>query len=1254
MSLTLDPTLSDAQDGLVRKPIIELISTQPAPAIPFDGEYFNSSNDPEIDPDMIAHSSGRMVTVHIRSNTNLIFLCTDVNRIMWTETTLALAPSNITNVSLCELANANIGIILTSLSVSGLVSYLQYMVVQIADDSQVNIIFSPTTIAAYNSPNVVKDPFVILLEDGSFLLVYSYYDGTDYFIYKKTSSDFTSWSAEAAIALAGFESTYDVANPSLIQVASDDIILFLDHVTDKEDDATVTNISMLISDDNGITWGAPDQLTSYTTWGGGGLHPYPALTSSNTIKLAFHEEQDVLFMDDHTTLWQNDCAEPERSVGAAMHYYDAKGLCVRQLYPGTGKGLCGVTIVNTDDWEIDRNYNTGTVPDYSDLFLDKVVNYSIYGGQKQHNEGKYVIVSTLDYLETATVAIDVVTETVVSYIFKTQGAYGGITVNVTGVYPPDDNWGTFYTILGTWFDENTNRQYYVMGLQLYDLLVGYIDVTEPADGDGNYRFCKIGFVSGWKSTEGMGLNSGSGGIIVMPDRSQFCLYGIADSATWTGKVGIYSLASANVIKEYTQSDTLSFPNQGMGHCIYKNGHLYGMTEYSTLNGQENLRGLCDIDLDREIITYHRPSYATLDQYELYGPVSLDETKIIFAAWDYGVTIYDTDAGSWALYNNDSVPGFEPGVDYNVVSVAYNPVDKVIYTGSVYLAPRDGWVGVRAISEAGAFKQGKYILGTLGVDWDFTEPANLSIGLSDSDFTVAIDEDDILWSLWVRKDVDYMSIKWDKDQADLGLEGYLVGSVSLKRDIANVSTLNFSLTHGHLFDINNSLSALNIFSKKGRMVVVRFGENINGVEFWQNQGTFYIKNMKVSYRRGAYPTISIGCEDRLSLLEKVQVTVSEYYSDQYPEDLIEDMIRQFTDLEAADISINNFGTRHAVWHQVVDDDLIPAVIEVLDHFQQFLYMDVDNILTTREVKVSVDSVDHEYALDAGVIMNFSPDDNYSDFTNRVIVTGEARGLIEVLYTEELVANLSGSGGWWESGSQEETVYFSDDHEKKVRNVRLEIIKSIEDFQILWQESGGTEYVSYEDPNELYIIITIEFPSLQGVLIGLLAAVVTVGVSAIYCDYASETGGPGCGIYIMLFTILMSAVGYLLGQVATYDYEIWGRPVGEEKQTVQAIANDTDFQSYLNGLVVATTIDDPFCYSIASCSTVAEYELAITKAQRKRISFSKVAHLQDEVGDIIKIYHPYSREELNIFITTLTRRFVSGKSGEFVDQIEGWSL
>lgn len=86
-----------------------------------------------------------------------------------------------------------------------------------------------------------------------------------------------------------------------------------------------------------------------------------------------------------------------------------------------------------------------------------------------------------------------------------------------------------------------------------------------------------------------------------------------------------------------------------------------------------------------------------------------------------------------------------------------------------------------------------------------------------------------------------------------------------------------------------------------------------------------------------------------------------------------------------------------------------------------------------------------------------------------------------------------------------------------------------------------------------------------------------------------------------------------------------------------------------------LDDPLCYSVADCVAVASFEGMVAQMQRRRVTITKVAHLQDEDGDTIRVTHPYSGEDLDLFVASLKRTFKkadTGSDGYFFDEIEGW--
>jgi hypothetical protein len=324
-----------------------------------------------------------------------------------------------------------------------------------------------------------------------------------------------------------------------------------------------------------------------------------------------------------------------------------------------------------------------------------------------------------------------------------------------------------------------------------------------------------------------------------------------------------------------------------------------------------------------------------------------------------------------------------------------------------------------------------------------------------------------------------------------------------------------------------------------------------------------------------------------------------------------------------------------------------VEELCDHFFYAMYEDVDGVFTCRAVSLT-QAVDHEYT-DQLQLLEFTPDDNYSDYTNRVRVIGENNDYTEVLHNEELIASRGGTVGWWVKKT-DETVHFSEDGSRQCRNARLEVIHSPKEYGLLLDQlstgSGGI-VISYVDPYEKFVEVEIEVPDLTAALVGSVAAMIIIGASATWCGASLYST---CGPYIWALAIAASLVFYILAAMANYQYEIWARPVGRVKSTIQYEANDVEFQQALNGEIITEEMTDALCNTVTECRRVAEGNLAMIKAQRSRVGFRKVAHLQDELMDKLKVYHPYSGEAMEMLVVGIKRAYTKGE-GVF-DTIDAW--
>jgi hypothetical protein len=500
-----------------------------------------------------------------------------------------------------------------------------------------------------------------------------------------------------------------------------------------------------------------------------------------------------------------------------------------------------------------------------------------------------------------------------------------------------------------------------------------------------------------------------------------------------------------------------------------------------------------------------------------------------------------------------------------------------------------------------------------------------------------------------------SIKWDKDGSSLDLAPYLAGEIATERSIdGSPAKLAFSVSHGHLFDPYNLSSAFNLYLKKGRKLTLRWGEKIGGTDYWQNGGTFFVTGTSLGFKRGEYPVMKVDAEDQRCIWAHSHVYATELYNG-LPKYIIEQVLQDHAGLAVGDLNIPVFIGGTVLEHQWLDTTVDEIINQVCNRFGYFFRFDVDGLAHARRI-TNAGSIDHTYT-DNDLIIEFSPDDKYSDFTNRVTVQGQELDFTQVLFTEESIGTLNGTVGWW-GFNKDFQVWYSDDHSRQCMNPRLEVIETVT--SIAFKLAGNiseTMVMGTGDDADKYCTITVSAPN----LIPLLAGAVALYTAGNYIGDLVETVGfianigmtTPLGRRIEGVALIMAMM--VLGSTGNYQYAVHGQPVGSVRRSVQGSWNDEEHQTEIDA-IVEQVINDPLCYSVADCNAVAAFEGMVAQMQRKQVTISKIAHLQDEEADTIRVVHPYSRQNITLFATTLKRKFKKSDPGKddgyFLDEIEGW--
>jgi hypothetical protein len=1270
--LTLGATLAAAQTAQARHPILEILSSTGAAAIPFDGQFLSTSPVDEQHSAALAHSSGRLIEAFAvgpdgSSHYFVRYGYTDPSRTFWTFVDLDLGASHIAGeVAVCERPDTSVGMVYVE--TFGATTYVKYRAV-----TETGLDLAPAiggTIFSQASTAFLTGPFMIRRADDTYLMVYGLYDvGTShYHLYKRTSSNFTTWSAASEISIAGPADANKKSNPSLIQLPSGDIWLWFDYVESTGPNGEeLTNIYYSISADNGGSWSAAVAATSYTTYGEVGLHPVAAQKTPTTMHLLFDKLMGALHMDETTTGWLT-------GDNVSSITFDAANgkIYVTSVANWVAKNLQNVVKIDLASWTIDKCWDATTTPAFNSSLCSSLLAWPY----TQKGDGHLIPVGTcLDNAASFVQLLDGEADTIVTYAFLDH-APSLVVKNVD--FTPGAGWMKAVQV-----DAAANRLYVFFvatGTLATNVTVGYIDLTAPPPAPGSYyAFTKLldNYSLGLDASYGGGFSFFDYSCAVFPSEDMIAVS--VGAAAYLGATAMFTLSTGGLYRKYTSAAYASYPRHGLRRVAYKNGILYGAFAYEAGYGEQDKRGLCIIDTTTDVFTFDRPPGAH-DEYGLYAMCWGETGKLLISSYLYGVYSYDCAGHLWTPDNNATIPGMTPDGHDGASVIAYDPVDKFIMAGvsdSLY------WAGLVVFSIYGYMRQAQYILGTLGGGgWTWAAVANLVVGYMDFEAAPVVDADGNLYAFWTNRLGAELSIKWDKDEASIDLTPYFLrpSDVSWKEALVAgaPNELSFEVANGHLFDVTNAASLLRGTLEKGRNLTLRAGDKVSGVDYWTAQGTFYVSETEMSgYERGKYPTLRVRAVDERALWAEMHIVASPYYDGDYPEDIIEDLLTRYGGKVSADINLPTFDSRHLCYHQWLDTSLKDAVEEICRHFGYAIRIAIDGTITAKKVSTA-SAVDLTYA-DQSKLYRLPVKDAYSSFVNQVLVKGEERDYIEVLYAEERVAQFNASHRW-NTGSKEYTIWYSEDRSRTVRNPRLVVLDSVT--SLMFALAGGCDE-SLTDPSRLnadsslwdkYCVINVDSPDLTWLLAACLAALAVECLifdsvaPAIPVQVDPETGtgatiAPGFtipwGRVIETATLIIAL--NILAATGNFSYEVWGQPVGlvrrqTQSRTDAAEANDYELQRKL-GRVIQTSITDALCYSAFECDRVAAYEMMVTRAQRSPIRVDKVVDLRLEAGDTIAHPHPFSGDLMTLFVTDLARTYSlpdgPGDAGAAVtDTIEGW--
>lgn len=1223
MALTLSPELAAVQTAQSRKPIIELIAGRFGADYPFLG---NSITNPDSTKQGASLSlflnDGRLAMLYAGYDSQYENDLTQLRMVVTNADVSEFTPYVVVDTDISRKMVGLDGFVMADGNIG--------LVAQLSSDVLALYVISPTgakiSESQITSLGTLYGATVCQTATG-YALVYARKESSTYTMYLATSTDFISWGAPAAISITGLDSAHPLQDPVLKRLADGTYTLLYSYATVSTTTSTIFNLQYATSSDL-TSWGTSAAITNTSSVSEDYVAPSVVQREDGALFIAIQESATYLTMKTASVGWNttNDIKPTNMWVDSA-----AGKLYVTAVHPSAGaKALQGMCRIDLDTWTIDRFYGLDTTPPIPACF-----SATAHCIEPHHNciRDGYATIHNSDSGENTVAVVDYNSDTIRTYYFNDRsGAYGEeANQNVThDVY----DYQTTSTSLR--FSDIHDGKLWLGFFRgyLYEvqrLVVGYIDLTQTT---APYEFVTV------NTTAGAPVR------VTQLDPKVFFYPGDGLALVCNGQLSGYdaplhvlSLNEDVTVKCYRFADYPSFPNKGVTNaCLVGGDTIYATTFWdTTFAADADKWGLMEINLNTDTIKYYQPPWKSSPGNYLGNIVVNESANELYFRTYNGVYVFNYLSKTWEQIENTVIDGLPPTdtqLYHNDDGIAYDPVRQYFFygdEGEVYLVPRYG--SVTSI---------KYITESQGA---FSAPATLVTGYRNVTPSLVLDADDVLYASWTNSGIG--TVQWDKAAARLELEPYLTGETSIEWALDAPGRLKFNLSHGHLFDPHNTNSLLRPYLLKGKGVTVRMGENVGGVNYWAEQGTYMVRQLSIRHQRESYPTIDIVCEDRRSLWEDHQVVVADVDM-QTPENALVNVITNFTDILSGEIIVPTMPLSFSFDAQWIDSYLTDIVDDIAHRFQHFCAVDQSGNIAFRPITFNATS-SNTYQLEQ--IIEYSPDDNYSDMTNRITVTGESLHDFQITHEEERLASLNGTVGWW-GFKKDYTLYYSEDESKRAMNPRLEVVET--STGILFKLAGDvTEKISHEDPDHKYCVVEVKAPNLVPILasaIALYAAGNQIG-----------DGVVGLGGTTIPIGRKMEGVGLLLGlmvlgSVGNFQYEVWGNPVGYIKRSYEASADDTELQQEI-GMVVEARQEGFLCHTPGQCQTVADFEMTVTKAQRSRVNVKKTTHLQDEIGDTVTIPHPYTGQQNKVFLTNIIRKYkppVDRQRGHVLDLIEGWVL
>jgi len=1188
-------------------------------SIPFSGKALQSTTTSERYPKHVLNADGRLCLVFSKYNStnnkwDLYFKASNITRTAWNS--IVELQSDVTN----DYNNPAIVDMIGS-------DYLGVMVSRDGTDLYSCTVNTSGVIQTALSDTTINGTNPSITKIGStYWLVYERSD----VLYYRTCIDFITWSAETNLNTeTGLSNAHN--NPYIYYDTSDKLWLVFERVSDAAANPVVKNSYYMNSDDDGSSWNSPVALTTLTAGEGSAIKPSIVDAVSNryisyTLERQIQNLQYNSGVDEHIFMVSDNV---NNRIGMLVGYLYNN--CLLTIYDKTAS-----TYVTHDI----TSYMTGGFA--TGLAYDETNKIWVIGTE-QDGLIVYDEVSTSwsQYTSTSTPALQsdevifqkfVIEDKIIYCVTKDASTFSTEKIDL--------NTATI-TALGT---SAFQTVYHSETFISNNYIISVFRTNAVGDGMVDYPLIHV-------------FNKSSGASLYTANIGNGSQYKLSSDTTHASSIehrrAQFGWDSANNIIYSLAHDTNETSDNGIIAYSVGNSALTFNKYYSQLDG--NPTGLLPSpDVLTDKISFIRGvQFNTLNK-RLYIQ-SYTTLNSGGGQDEYYYSVLNTNMHQVLEYysNIDSVTYLTnfPAIDSVINKLLFST--SATFFGNYWLIESTDDKELIFQTTSGNYYW--HILTTESSDQrvyyrkssndsDWTAQAYLTNNSKDTYVNLGY-SDSRLKAFWDRLGDSIYELRWDEDlSGELNITEY-VQSVERLMTIENeANSCDIVLTDGSgLFNPTNYNSLYYDYLQENNIIRIEKGNNGEYTPYFYG----FIGAGDSDYIRGDGIFYRLTVWDKSKNYYKNKVTTG-LYLNQTVTAIAEDIASTHMNLSGGEY---DFPTVSTIIPQVqfIDEtpmDILRKIFQIDNYYPDF---DEEGLLiaTLINYDASVDFTYYKNGTDTVAAnkapemninsVNFSWDDN--ELINKVTVIGQEEATGEEEFAEEFMGFLNGVAGWFSKRNQFE-FYYSTDKQLKANKPRLVVQDSCGN-----QFFGGGESLTVDGGD---LSVEQDHCIVNQNVSNLLAAIFTlIFVAMIWLALF----GVGIGaVWVYNGLALVVSLGYtFLGQIGSYYYEIYARPIGEPiPDLIYASTQDDDLIDKYNG-ENELEIDNPLLSSYAKCKTLSENELQKAKWFRYNIRLNIMANLAIQPGDVIELYNSTFGLTQKIYVREISSTYARGNSD--VDEITG---